>query len=406
MAGRVLRVDTGSGPVAVDTLALPRVLLTTNGGAAITTTTTYVPGTFEIDGAGAVANRPADIRGRGNSTWQAPKKPYRLKLGTATSLFGMPSSRDWVLLANYYDPSGIRTAVAFDIGRRCAGLGWTPRMRHVELWLNGVYKGLYQLGEHVKIAGTRINIDSMSAANTTGLPLTGGYTLEIDQRMEEQSTPGFRTDHDNIPVTLDDPDGAVTAQFDYIQGFVQDFEDALYSADWLDPDLGYARFIDRNSWIDWYLVNELCRNVDSVYYSSCKLYKTRDTAQAPGRLYFGPLWDFDNSINNGFRFNTDSFDTGWYTRLPGTLETQPGAIWHARMFTDPAFHAAMVTRWAALRDSLLTGPDPIADVIDRYANTVLPPLRRDSGLWTYTRDVAAELKTWLAARIAWIDSHI
>ena len=71
------------------------------------------------------------IRGRGNSTWGMPKKPYRLKLTDKQSLLGMPSSRDWVLLANYSDKTLLRNALALDLGAKL-GMAWTPRSAFVE----------------------------------------------------------------------------------------------------------------------------------------------------------------------------------------------------------------------------------------------------------------------------------
>jgi hypothetical protein len=397
MRGRYALVELGGVPQRVDLLALPKVTITTTGGAPIVNTVDYVSGTITITGRGSVATRTTQIRGRGNTTWEAPKKPYKVKLSSAASLVpGAPSDRDWVLLANYYDPSSVRTTVAMELGARCTGLTWTPRFRHVEVTLNGVWQGLYQLGEHVKVASNRINIDKPGSA-TSGLPLTGGYTLEIDHRMGPGE--GFYTPHDGLPVAFDEPDGTTPAQAAYIEGFVDAFETALYAGDWLNPATGYARFIDRDSFIDWYLVNELTMNLDSDFFSSCKLYKTRDTAGSPGRLHMGPLWDFDNSMGNTFGAFA-SAATGFHTRTDHGVN-HPGATWLVRMFEDPAFAAAAWTRWQALAATL----GDVDELIDRAMAINWPAAARDQASWGYTakrETTAQQLTTWLTARIAWL----
>lgn len=380
------------GGHVVDLAALPIVTITTAGGAPVVSKVDYVSGTIAITGAGAVAEQAVQIRGRGNSTWEQPKKPYRLQLGTAASLVpGVAPDRAWVLLANYFDPAQIRTLIATQMALASPGLAWTPQFRPVQLTLNGARLGVYLLGEHVKIAPNRVAIDPMGSGDTAGLAVTGGYTLEIDYRgVHDDGDPGFTTTH-GVWIAYSDPDGLVPAQAAYISGFVQDFENALYSADWLDPDIGYARFIDQASFIDWYLVNELCANQDSNFFSSCKLYKPRDTAQVVGRLHFGPIWDFDRSIK-------------WDNRDPASYWTRTGAVWFDRMLDDPAFHAATQTRWAALR-TRLAAPAGLDAFIDRWAPIIAQPAIRDQTLWGYTHDWdsgATELKTWLTTRMAWL----
>lgn len=402
MVNRLTRMTVGGVPRVVDRAALPTVTIDTAGAAPIVDKVTYLTATMTITG-GPAYSGTIQIRGRGNSTWERPKKPYRLKLATAASLIpGVAADRDWVLLADYVDPSALRTAIAMDIGQRCPSLAWTPRFRHVQVVLNGDWIGLYQLGEHVKIGANRVDITSMKAGDTSGRALTGGYSLEIDQRLEENSEVGFRTPLQNVPIVFDDPDGVVPAQFTYIQDHLTAFEATLYGTSWLDPVTGYARYIDTGSWVDWYLVNELCANQDSGFYSSCKLYKDRDPdGSTLGKLYMGPLWDFDLSLGRQAGLDTERSPTAWHTRT--------GATWIARMLTDPAFSSLLGTRWAALRTSLVTTA-PISQVVDRHAGQVLYSTPRDRARWpasTARLDLnrPAAIKTWLSTRIAWLDTQ-
>ncbi|GAB3598606.1 hypothetical protein GCM10027586_00660 [Kineococcus gypseus] len=377
---------------------LPHVTIDTVGAAPITDTRVYVNGSISINGAVPYSGT-IQIRGRGNTSWAEVKKPYRIKLTTAAPLLGMPAERDWVLLANYLDPIAIRTAVAFNIAARCPGLAWTPRMRWVEVTLNGAYGGLYQLGEHVEISPSKINVTK--ATGTTGLALTGAYTLEIDHWLDGSGELGFHTTMTDLPIKTDDPDGSTPAQMAYIKGFIDSFESALYGANWLDPATGYARFIDRDSFVDWYLVNELLANVDSNFFSSCKFYKTRDTAEKPGVLVMGPVWDFDRSLGYG-----NVPPTGWRTRL-AVEDNHPGAIWIDRMMADPAFWSVMRTHWYALASSLTTG-DSIFAVIDRLIDGLTHPSSRDRRAWGLSADtlaLSASAKAWLRARIAWISEQ-
>lgn len=300
----------------------------------------------------------------------------------------MPPEKDWVLLAGYIDTTHVRGHVAFELARtHCPGLGWTPNFEFVEVNLNGQFLGLYELGEHVEISANKINV---TKAGTSGLGLTGAYTLEIDQRMEADGATGFRTAIDNVPVVLDDPDGANVDHVAYMEAWINNFEAVLYSAEWLHPVNGYARFVDWASIIDWYLINELTSNEDSPFTSSVKMYKTRDTDSSPGRLFFGPIWDFDLSFDN------DEIQThpaeGWWTRT--------GASWIDRMMDDPTFWSALVARWQALSASM----DPNA-VIDAATERIAYALKRDRQVWSYDSDSLPAMKNWLATRIAWLDTQ-
>jgi len=406
MIGRVTQVGSGASKRLVDLLTVPQLSIATDGGAPIVDTITYINATFTLSGSVAWSGT-GKIRGRGNSTWAAPKKPYRVKLDAdAAFLLDAPASKDWVLLASYYDPSYVRTQIAREMARRASGIGWTPNFRFVEVTLNGVYLGLYLLGENVKVSSGRLNIDKMAAGDVSGRNLTGGWSLEIDQRMEVQSTPGFRTLGQNVPIIYDEPDGAVAAQATYIQGHFNAFESALYGANWLDPALGYARYVDLPSWADWYLLNELTRNLDSNGYSSIKLYKARDAADGTlGKIFLGPPWDFDNSLGNNFRlFNQPS--SGLWVRTSSEGGAHPGFQWIVRLFNDPAWRALVWARWQVFRAGL---PAAINAHSTRSLQTVWHGAVRDQAKWSLSVNRAQELSqmnTWLTDRAAFLDGAL
>ena len=146
------------------TMDLPVLDLTTENAAPIVSETDYVTGSMSITPPASstypVFSGTMQIKGHGNTTWSLPKKPYKVKLDTKAGLLGMPSGKDWVLLANYDDKSLLRDQVAFEAGRR-VGMAWTPNSQFVEVFLNGQYQGNYQLTEEIKIDKHRVNIPEM-----------------------------------------------------------------------------------------------------------------------------------------------------------------------------------------------------------------------------------------------------
>lgn len=383
---------------------LPVLRIDTAASAPIVSKDDYVTCTYTFDDQVVIAGR---VRGRGNTTWGNPKKPYKVKLDTATSLLGLPASKDFALLANYFDTSGVRNAVYFNVGARSDGLDYTPQGRFVELVVNGEYYGVYQLSQTVELAADRVNATAANA--DTGLGLTGAYLMEIDTRYVTAGDPGFTTTR-GVMIAYDTPDGENATRAAYIADWVQDFEDALFASTWLDPTTGYAKYIDRDSFIDWYLCNELLKNADSKFFSSCKLYKTRDTATVPGTLHMGPLWDADLSMGLVFAdlggSNASNAPTGWWTKT---------AVWFNRLLTDPAFIAALKVRWAALSAAVKSPTDGIAPFIDARMRELAQARGRDQTVWTGSspyqvgklwRTEAATLKSWIATRIAWLDTEI
>ena len=251
----------------------------------------YVNASMTIDpnGSGDAAySGTTQIRGRGNSTWGAPKKPYRLKLSTKSSLMGMTTNRDWILLANFYDPSHLRTELAFDLSRQ-TDLSFTPTYRYVEVILNGRYDGLYMLGEQVEVDSGRVELDEMGPTDNSGEALTGGYMLEFDFRLDTAVEPGF-VSGEGVKVAIKEPDPPAHEQAAYIRSYFNAFEAATLSPTFADPVTGFRSHLDVDAFIDWYIIAELTRQQDAAW-ASTFLTKPRN-----GKLTFGPVWDFDLSM--------------------------------------------------------------------------------------------------------------
>jgi hypothetical protein len=371
---------------------LPVIRIETQGRAPILDRENYVPASMTLDpnGSGFAAfTGTLGIRGRGNSTWVAPKKPYRLKLDTKSPLMGIAAERDWVLLANYSDRSQLRTTAAMEASRG-TDLAFTPTLRHVEVILNGRYDGVYVLTQHQEVGPDRVDITEMDDDDVSGTALTGGYRLEIDGRLEENAEPGFRTTR-HMPVVVKDPDPATPEQFEYIRSYVQAFESSLYTSGFAHPVTGYRRFLDTSSFIDHYLVQELTRNQDH-FFSSTFFTKER----GDDLLRFGPLWDFDISIGSTRGYGPLPPE-GWWARTRGA--------WNLRIFSDPTFVDQVEQRWAELEPHFRA----VADGLLPLGQALRPSIDNDASRWGYSlepTDTPEFLRDWLDTRLDWMDAQL
>lgn len=311
---------------------LPIVSVKTSDGQDIVSKENWVKATISIDGGEEFEDldlTEVQIAGRGNSTWNYAKKPYKLKFGSKTEILGMPKHKRWVLLANYIDKTMLRNDVAFYLGKQTS-LAWTPRGYHVELILNGVHKGNYYLCEQIKIDKNRVNITELKPDSED---ITGGYLMEMDTYSPDDDETRFYSKYkaatgNYIPVKIKDPEAEDLSdrQLSYIKGYFHTFEDALYGNNWLDKDKGYKQYIDMDSFIDIYLVSELIYHSEWGHPKSSYMHK-----DAGGKLASGPMWDYD--------WTTFTKRTGWYCK---------NMLWYQRMFQDPEFIALLKQRWTEL----------------------------------------------------------
>jgi hypothetical protein len=319
---------------------LPTFYITTTNATPVRDKTTWVPGHITIVGSDASENLDMDleIRGRGNSTWNLSKKPYRIKLASKTKLLGMPAKdKDWVLLANHSDKTLIRNALAFHISE-LIGMEYTVAYRFADVYLNGQYIGNYQVTDQVEVAGNRVPVEEQEPADVDLPNLAGGYLVEIDGF--GSSEPVHFTTAQSLIVTVKypDDDDINSQQKQYIQDVIQNFEDVLFSADFTDPETGYRALVDTNSLINWYISCELTGDPDCFY--STYIYKKRDS----DKLIFGPLWDKDIAFNNCNRKGD----------LQNKLMREDAyhfLQWIQRIWQDDWFKRAVNRRWIELKDN-------------------------------------------------------
>jgi hypothetical protein len=314
-------VETDFAPSQLSGLPIMRL---DTGNRGINSTETWLEdAAYELygpNGETLLASGGTDVKGRGNSTWGMPKKPYSLKLAAKTALLEMSEHKRWALLANYSDKTLLRTEAAFHLGDIFDHLAWTPHSQQVDLYLNGSYRGVYQLTEQIKVDANRVNIDKIKKSNPGG-----GYLLEIDYRKGEEFN--FTTTR-GVVFCCSDPDedldetinGDTRTLFEKIRADVQAAEDALYSDEFTDAGTGWRKHLDTGSFVDWYLVNEITKNNDAIFFSSVYLYYD----PVKEKYCLGPIWDFDISMGNiNYNDSDNPRISGSKTRrgFPGCLKT-------------------------------------------------------------------------------------
>lgn len=330
-------------PVAKE-YVIPKIHIATDRHAPVVSKEDYVKGTIRIEDPGKwfsdvdVLEATMRIRGRGNSTWGMPKKPYRIKLDSKESILGISKDKDWVLLANYSDKTLLRNITAMRISR-ILGMKWTPEMISAEVWLNDEYQGVYTFTEHKKVSKNRVNIEVVKETDNSDEAVTGGYYLEIEEAMDEPVC--FKTGK-NVPVMFHDPENPTAEQQAYVKEWFSLFERAL-------DDIGkagglkYDDYIDVDSFVNYYIIQELTLNPDGNVRKSTFVTKERDS-----KLEMYHVWDFDITLGNCNYFQDDAGRRMWLIR---------GCVWYNQLFRDPVFVAKVKSRWNEVYPELKTIPD-------------------------------------------------
>ena len=346
------------------------------------------------------------IQGRGNSTWDMPKKPFKIKLSEQQKVLGMPANKDWVFLANYSDKSLLRNAVAMKTSE-ILGMDWTPRYRIVELWINGEYQGVYNLFEKKEVTRNKVNIDLAA----------GDMYLEIEQSIDAPCY--FWTSRCGVPVQFKEPETPPAATQEWVRSFFNEFETALWGKDFKDPEKGYAAYIDVRSFIDNYIIRELAKDIDGNVRKSAFL----TLLKSDGKLHFCHVWDFDLSYGNADYFPWDmdgcngapNGPYGWWVKDYNTASNK-GEGWYNRLFQDPAFVAAVQDRWSEVYPELSRMPEYIDKLVKEMGEAPARNFSKWKILGTYvwpnvkvTGSYEAEiswLKYFYTNRLDWLDNNL
>ena len=427
------------GTVELDSSELPIVIINTLQQTIIENTKINCQMDIKYNGPSNITymtdssniyNGNIGIEIRGASSAGYPQSPYGIETRDSVgsnnniSILGMPAENDWVLLSNYNDRSLIRNAIAFKLFKDMGN--YSVKANLCEVVIDSSYKGIYLLAEKIKRDNNRIAISKLTATDTTGDDLTGGYIL---QQNYWNSSNSFQSnyspiDHPGFDVhfVYEYPKASVILpqQKTYIASYIDSLETALYSPNFANTNTGYRKFLDIKSFIDYFLVNELSRNADgfkkSVFYNKNKYSNG-------GKLNAGPVWDFDwawknleicsiynNSNGSGWAHHnndcpTDNYSTGWYIRL----------------LQDSTFNNELRCTYENYRQTILD-TTYIFTYIDSIKNLVQNAQVRHFQKWpilgmsgpapeidaiaiTYNAELDT-LKSWISLRLQWLDLNI
>jgi hypothetical protein len=320
------------------------------------------------DGSLGYDGKLTQVKGRGNSTFPLNKKPYQIKLEKSTDLCGMGKSKTWILLAEYRDNSLLRNKIVFDLAD-ALGLDYSSQSQITDVYINNDYYGSYLLCEKVEIGSSRVDINNLEKATeelndqelvnfkkfgnkkaveqsvkgyeipNNPQDITGGYLVELEKPMRYPSeVSGFVTKRGQ-PVVIKEPEYASREQVEYIKNFFQGFENAIFAKDGIDPDSGkhYSEFVDMDSLVKKYLIEEVVKNFDGNT-SSRFFYKPADEQSL--KAFAGPVWDYDITLGNYSTPNSKKFKLPEYFAI--NCDGGTDYYWFPALYRQPDFYAAVL----------------------------------------------------------------
>jgi len=356
-------------------------------------------------------NGRIDIEIRGSSSQALEKKGYGLTTRLAdnvsnnnVSLLGMPSENDWVLNGLAFDPSLIRDYISYAISRNMGN--YAPRTVYCELILNGEYRGLYLLQEKIKSDSQRVNITKITTTQNTLPELSGGYITKSDKDTSGDpiawTMPSYVVGNNaNFIHDLPKPTEVTVQQDNYIHNEFNKLATTTSVNNYSEVN-GYPSVIDIPSFVDFMLSNELGSNADGYHFSTY-FHKERN-----GKLRAGPLWDFNLTYGNDlFLWGFDRSHTDVWQFSDGGND---GAKFWKDLFLSPQFKCYLSKRWNEVTQvgkpmNLVT----LNAMIDTVVTLISPAVIREQTRWNSVGvhlDQINGIKTFLSARIAWMNNNI
>ena len=363
--------------------------------------TSSVLGTPDFSGLGATKRR-------GSSTQNHEKLNFSVEIRDPLGddrdvrVLGMPPESDWVLWGPWrYDRAMIRNPWIYEISNQ---IGYQAvRTRFVEVFANqdggvvtgpvpgGDYFGVYVLMEKIKRGPDRVDVRELGIADTAEPEISGGYLLKVDR--PDPGDTGFFVN--SLQMLFVDPkeEEILPVQVSWIQSYVQSFLNALNGPNFTNPDLGYARYIDVDNFIDFHILQEFSRNPDAHILST---YLKKDRNE---KLAYAPLWDFDRTMGN---------DNDPRAENPQANSVVKNALWWGRLFQDPELLQKYRDRWAELRQNQMSTANMHA-VVDSMAAEIGEAGARNFERWSQILNPKnwpieiEQLKTWQQRRAEWLD---
>lgn len=385
---------------------LPAIHITLDDDVPLSSVTKekYVAGKVSVVGSDEyddLIDVEASIKGRGNYSWSAPKKPYNLKFDKKTDLLGMGSAKKWVMTANYWDKTMLRNYITLMLAKEM-GINYAVDVAFVDLYINEEYMGNYLVSEKVEIGKQRINIDDEN----------GGVLLEIEQPYRHGD--GAECDYchelaDGVHLVYSEPEPDDMTE----EAYAQLMQTTNAFLDEMDASLSqgyeaYSKYIDLDSFIDWYILSEFCKNYDSRFVTSCYVYYDPEDQ----KLHMGPPWDYDTCYGN-----QDPQGYGY----PQDFYVKNDAQWYRTLFEDSTFAGMVMERWTQLKregviGNVLNNTIAGAALIDESQKlnfAVWPDMLTTGGsrgeipghYFTTFKEEVDYLKRFVALRIYWLDEQ-
>ena len=356
----------------VKKLGLPILYIETENGKKIRSKTDYrkASWTLESPGENALSGK-CKIRGRGNTTWETRelyKKPYLLKLNNPESLLGMAKSEKWVLMANTADKTSLRNSYAEYLARNIfTSQTWIPSSKFIILYINGRFEGLYGLTEKVEMTEGRVFPPSLSDDNPSisaeqNPDFSNSFLAEVGRVKPDEWH--FETQQ-KITVTIQQKTESNDSveMYRLYQEKIQKAENVLFSEDFADQKTGWQKYLDKDSFIDWYLINEFTKNHDAAFQSSCYFFYEQNS----GKFFMGPIWDFDISCGNISYDNCENPEGEFIN----------SKAWYKRLFEDENFKKAVHKRFLEKNDELYES----FSWIQEQADKLVPAIKINDAVW-------------------------
>ena len=356
-------------------------------------------------------NGKVSIEHRGASSLSFPKKSFSFETQDSignnlnVSLLGLPSENDWVLYGPFGDQTFIRNALTYSLYSKMGY--YSPKFRFCELLLNNEYMGLYLLIEKIKRDKNRLNLEKMNSKDEDIEDISGGYILQIDRGSENHDkywTSSYTSSSgDSIYYQYIYPKwkNINPNQKSYVQQLIYNFESSIINNSGINLQNLYDKTINVNSFIDYFIINELSKNIDA-YRLSTYLYKNHDDIDK--RIHIGPVWDFNWAYGNSSYCEADII-SGWEVNTPCGIYNP---LWYSVLTEDSLFNNLLKCRWNSLRMNILN-ENNIAVLIDSIYSSLKGGIERDYLRWGKEINYAEQivfLKNWLNKRIEWIDAHM
>lgn len=407
---------TGDNSAIPQITNLPTISIHTTNAQDIIEKEVYLKGIISVisDNGTQIYTDSLEIKGRGNASWGFPKKPYRLKFFKKVSLLGLPATeKSWTLINNYGDKTLMRNLLAFDLSKKLE-MPYTPAAKSVDVFLNGEYKGSYQLCDQIEVATGRVIVDKMKATDTTLPALAGGYLIEMDAYANQEIS-WFNSVRNYVPVTIKYPkdDEIVPAQSAFIKSHFEKMETALFASNYTDATNGFRKYIDTETFLRHFLVGEMSGNTDT--YWSTYMYKTR----TDDKFYFGPVWDFDIAYENDYRTYPINSNPNWTYASTGSAATGVREIVN-RIFSDPTMLTQLKSIYAKYRNTGVITESSLLKVIDDNATMLNQSQKLNFMRWsmlntkvhmnpqilgTYEAEVL-NVKNFVKERLKWMDNKL